>query len=118
MKERKNIKIRVIPNDGRLYLHGENGEVASVEATPEAYREKGRFTPPDQPSHPGGADEKSVVVPSGGEWKALYPGPGHAVVLRCENAVNVRYLEFALQNFLLLLRRVPFVVRGHSLEAA
>jgi hypothetical protein len=66
----------------------------------------------------GGADEKSVVVPSGGEWKALYPGPGHAVVLRCENAVNVRYLEFALQNFLLLLRRVPFVVRGHSLEAA
>jgi outer membrane protein assembly factor BamB len=35
--------------DGRLYLHGENGEVALVEATPEAYREKGRFTPPDAP---------------------------------------------------------------------
>ncbi len=35
--------------DGRLYLHGENGEVALVEATPEGYREKGRFTPPDQP---------------------------------------------------------------------
>jgi outer membrane protein assembly factor BamB len=35
--------------DGRLYLHGENGEVALVEATPDAYREKGRFTPPDQP---------------------------------------------------------------------
>jgi outer membrane protein assembly factor BamB len=35
--------------DGRLYLHGENGEVALVEATPEAYREKGRFTPPDSP---------------------------------------------------------------------
>jgi outer membrane protein assembly factor BamB len=35
--------------DGLLYLHGENGEVALVEATPEAYREKGRFTPPAQP---------------------------------------------------------------------
>lgn len=35
--------------DGRLYLHGENGEVALIEASPEAYREKGRFTPPDQP---------------------------------------------------------------------
>lgn len=35
--------------DGCLYLHGENGEVALVEATPEGYKEKGRFTPPDQP---------------------------------------------------------------------
>jgi outer membrane protein assembly factor BamB len=35
--------------DGRLYLHGENGDLALVEATPQAYREKGRFTPPDQP---------------------------------------------------------------------
>ena len=35
--------------DGRLYLHGQNGEVALAEATPEAYREKGRFTPPVQP---------------------------------------------------------------------
>jgi outer membrane protein assembly factor BamB len=34
---------------GRLYLHGENGEVALVEPSPEGYREKGRFTPPDQP---------------------------------------------------------------------
>jgi outer membrane protein assembly factor BamB len=36
--------------DGRLYLHGENGEVALVEATPEAYREKGRFKPTDLPA--------------------------------------------------------------------
>lgn len=36
--------------DGRLYLHGENGQVALVEATSDGYREKGRFTPPDQPS--------------------------------------------------------------------
>jgi outer membrane protein assembly factor BamB len=35
--------------DGYLYLHGENGEAALVEATPDGYREKGRFTPPDQP---------------------------------------------------------------------
>jgi len=37
--------------DGRLYLHGENGEVALVEAVGEAYHQKGRFSPPDQPKH-------------------------------------------------------------------
>jgi outer membrane protein assembly factor BamB len=35
--------------DGCLYVHGEDGQVALVEATPEAYREKGRFAPPGQP---------------------------------------------------------------------
>ncbi|HEY2343867.1 MAG TPA: hypothetical protein VGH90_12580, partial [Chthoniobacteraceae bacterium] len=35
--------------DGRLYLHGENGQVALVEAAPDAYHEKGHFSPPDQP---------------------------------------------------------------------
>ena len=35
--------------DGNLYVHGENGDVALVEASPDSYREKGRFTPPDQP---------------------------------------------------------------------
>ena len=35
--------------DGRLYLHGENGDVALAEPTAEGYREKGRFTPPAQP---------------------------------------------------------------------
>ena len=35
--------------DGHLYLHGEKGEFVLVEATPEGYREKGRFTPPNQP---------------------------------------------------------------------
>jgi len=39
----------VLYADGRLYIHGENGNVALVEATPEAYRERGRFTPVDQP---------------------------------------------------------------------
>jgi outer membrane protein assembly factor BamB len=37
--------------DGHLYLHGLNGDVALVEATPEGYREKGKFTPPVQPKH-------------------------------------------------------------------
>ena len=37
--------------DGCLYLHGENGDVALVEATPDGYHEKGRFTPADAPDH-------------------------------------------------------------------
>jgi outer membrane protein assembly factor BamB len=37
--------------DGLLYVHGFNGDVALVEATPVAYREKGRFTPPAQPTN-------------------------------------------------------------------
>lgn len=36
--------------DGLLYLHGENGDVALVEATPDEYREKGRFTPSAPPT--------------------------------------------------------------------
>lgn len=35
--------------DGRLYVHGENGEVALVEPAADRYVEKGRFSPPDQP---------------------------------------------------------------------
>jgi outer membrane protein assembly factor BamB len=35
--------------DGNLYLKGENGDMALIAASPEAYREKGRFTPKDQP---------------------------------------------------------------------
>ncbi|MBK5292808.1 MAG: PQQ-like beta-propeller repeat protein [Acidobacteriia bacterium] len=35
--------------DGRIYVHHENGEVSLAEATPDAYREKGRFTPAGQP---------------------------------------------------------------------
>ncbi len=35
--------------DGHLYLHGMDGHVALAEATPAGYREKGRFTPPNQP---------------------------------------------------------------------
>ena len=39
----------VLYAEGRLYFHGENGDVALAEASPAAYREKGRFTPPGQP---------------------------------------------------------------------
>lgn len=35
--------------DGLLYLHGMEGDVALVEATPEGYREKGKFMPPSPP---------------------------------------------------------------------
>ena len=51
--------------DGMLYLHGENGDVALVEASPEAYREKGRFTPPVQPQRKkqGPFPEKAWTYP-------------------------------------------------------
>ena len=52
--------------DGLLYLHGENGEIALMEATPEAYREKGRFTPPAQPKRKrlGPMPEKAWTYPA------------------------------------------------------
>lgn len=48
--------------NGRFYLHGENGEVALVEPSPESYREKGRFSPPGQPAH-SSPMEKSWAYP-------------------------------------------------------
>ena len=48
--------------EGLLYMHGEGGDVALIEASPEAYRERGRFTPPDQPKHKN-TMEKSWVYP-------------------------------------------------------
>ena len=53
--------------DRRLYFHGENGEVALVEATHEAYREKGRFTLLEQPKRAtaggGTRDEHAWAYP-------------------------------------------------------
>lgn len=37
--------------DGHLYIHHVNGDLVLAEASPEGYREKGRFTPPNQPKH-------------------------------------------------------------------
>ncbi|MBI3866362.1 MAG: PQQ-like beta-propeller repeat protein [Planctomycetia bacterium] len=64
--------------DGCLYLHGENGEVALVEPSPDSYREKGRFTPPDQPkransmekawAYPAVADGRLYVRDRGTLW--------------------------------------------------
>lgn len=48
--------------DDRLYLHGENGVVALVEPSGEGYRERGHFTPPDQPKR-SNAMEKSWAYP-------------------------------------------------------
>jgi hypothetical protein len=44
-------RVSIAYADGLLYLHGVDGDVALIEATPEAYREKGRFSPPNQPKH-------------------------------------------------------------------
>jgi outer membrane protein assembly factor BamB len=51
--------------DGLLYLHGLNGDIALIEANPDAYREKARFTPPDQPRHKavGGYPEQAFAHP-------------------------------------------------------
>jgi outer membrane protein assembly factor BamB len=44
-------RVSMVYADGLLFLHGLNGDIALIEATPDAYREKSRFTPPDQPRH-------------------------------------------------------------------
>ena len=63
--------------DGRLYLHGESGEVALVEATSEAYRELGKFTPPDQPERGRGAKAWAYpVVANGRLYCAMRPRCG------------------------------------------
>ncbi len=53
----------VLYADGHFYVHGEDGAVALVEATPEAHREKGRFTPPDPPKRIHGAREAAWAYP-------------------------------------------------------
>jgi outer membrane protein assembly factor BamB len=63
--------------DGRLYLHNENaGDVALVEASSEAYRERGRFTPPNLPAR-GNAKPWAYPVVAGGrlyihDWGMLW----------------------------------------------
>jgi outer membrane protein assembly factor BamB len=63
--------------DGRLYLHGENeGDVALLEATPEGYRERGHFTPPNMPEK-GNAKAWQYPVISDGrlyihDWGTLW----------------------------------------------
>jgi len=54
----------ILAAGNRLYIHGESGEVILAEATPEAYREKGRFLPPDRPKGARGAMEKAWAYPA------------------------------------------------------
>jgi len=54
----------ILEAENRLYVHTENGEVVLVEATPEAYREKGRFTPPGRPKGARAAMEKAWAYPA------------------------------------------------------
>jgi len=51
--------------DSSLYLHGENGDVGLVQATPEGYKEKGRFTPESAPSDRKGKAWAYPVVANG-----------------------------------------------------
>jgi len=63
--------------DGRLYWHGEtSGEVALVEATPQAFRKKGGFTPVDMP-----AERKSVEAAKAGKaWTYMALADGRLYV--------------------------------------
>jgi len=64
--------------DDLLYLHGENGEVALVQASPAGYGERGRFTPPNPPrrkndmekswAYPVIADGRLYIRDSGTIW--------------------------------------------------
>lgn len=62
--------------EGRLYLHGENGDLALVAVSPEGPREVGRFSPPDPPdrgrakawSYPAIADGRLYLRDAGSLW--------------------------------------------------
>ncbi len=51
--------------DGRIYVHGESGETALIEASPDGYQEHGRFTPPNAPDR-GNAKAWAYPVVSNG----------------------------------------------------
>ncbi len=62
--------------DGKLYLHGENNDIALVAATPEAYKELARFTPPNASdrgngkawTHPVLVDGKLIIRDVDSVW--------------------------------------------------
>jgi outer membrane protein assembly factor BamB len=62
--------------DGILVLHGENGDLAMVEATPDGYHELARFSPPDRPemgqakawTYPVLADGRLFIHEGGTVW--------------------------------------------------
>jgi outer membrane protein assembly factor BamB len=62
--------------DNRIYVHAEKGEVALIEPSAEAYREKGRFSPPNQPDHGQSKAWPYPVVANGRlyirDWTSLW----------------------------------------------
>ena len=62
--------------DGKLYLHGENNEVAMIASSGDGYKELGRFTPPGAPdrgrakawTHPIIVDGKLIFRDVGSIW--------------------------------------------------
>ena len=69
----------VLYADGRLYIHAEaeDGEVALVEASPEAYKEHGRFTPREDMERGGKAKAWAYPVVANGkmyvrDWGVLW----------------------------------------------
>jgi outer membrane protein assembly factor BamB len=77
----------VLYAEGNLYLHGENGDVALVEASPEQYREKGRFSPPGQP-HRGNSQAWAYPVVSNGRLFVRDMGTVWCYDVKDPNAVN------------------------------
>jgi outer membrane protein assembly factor BamB len=80
----------VLYADGRLYLHGENGEVALVEPSTEGYREKGRFTPAGGPGAAERGNSKAWAYPvvANGKLYVRELGTVWCYDVRDANAVN------------------------------
>ena len=78
----------VLYADGRLYLHGENGEVALVEPSPEGYREKGRFNPPAPPERAQNVKAWAYPVVANGRLYVRDLGTVWCFDVRDPNAVN------------------------------
>lgn len=53
--------------ENRLYVHCDNGKVALVEATPDAYHNLGTFSPPGLPKRPQGAQAWAYPVVANGK---------------------------------------------------
>jgi outer membrane protein assembly factor BamB len=62
--------------DGKLFLHGDNNEIAMIATSPDGYKELGRATPPNAPdrgkskawTYPAIVDGKLVIHDSGCVW--------------------------------------------------
>src|SRR5262249_16213726 len=64
--------------EGRLYVHGEDGDAALVEGQQGAYREKGRFTAPGPAQHTPCAHAESSGMRVSGDRRCVVWGGGGA----------------------------------------